>query len=68
MDPTSARAAVEYHALLRDDDGLRQELEEAFFRRMREEDLTFGGRMLCSFPRPNLVAPAVYGQIGDVCR
>lgn len=68
MDPTSDRAAQEYHSLLRDDEGLRQEIEEAFFRRMGDADLTFGDRMLCQFPRPNLVAPGVYGQIGDVCR
>jgi hypothetical protein len=35
---------------------------------MRERHLTFGDRMLCSFPRPNLVSPGVYGEIGGVCR
>jgi hypothetical protein len=68
MDDLSARAIDDYHALLRDEPALVQELEERFFARMRERDLTFGGRMLCSFPRPNLVSPAVYGQIGEVCR
>ena len=68
MDSISDRAVADYHALVRDDEALAQELEERFFARMRERDLTFGGRMLCSFARPNLVSPAVYGQIGDVCR
>ncbi len=60
MDPVSSRAIAEYHGLLKDDRALAQELEERFFVRMREADLTFGGRMLCAFPRPNLVAPGVY--------
>jgi len=68
MDPISSRAIAEYHALLKDDRALTQELEERFFARMREADLTFGGRLLCAFPRPNLVAPGVYEQIGEVCR
>ena len=68
MDDLSARAIADYHALLRDEPGLVQELEERFFARMTEGQLTFGGRMLCSFPRPNLVSPATYGQIGEVCR
>jgi hypothetical protein len=68
MDDLSARAVADYHALLKDEPALGQELEERFFARMRERRLTFGGRMLCSFPRPNLVSPAVYGQIGEVCR
>jgi hypothetical protein len=68
MDSTSERAVADYHALLRDEAALTREIEERFFARMRERDLTFGGRMLCSFPRPNLVSPAVYEQIGAVCR
>jgi hypothetical protein len=68
MDSMSDRAVADYHALLRDDTALVQELEERFFARMRERHLTFGGRQLCSFPRPNLVSPEVYGQIGGVCR
>jgi hypothetical protein len=68
MDSTSDRAVADYHALLRDETALAEEVEERFFARMRERDLTFGGRMLCSFPRPNLVSPAVYEQIGAVCR
>jgi hypothetical protein len=68
MDAISDRAVADYHALLRDEAALAEELEERFLSRMRERNLTFGGRMLCSFPRPNLVSPAVYAQIGDVCR
>ena len=68
MDAISQRAVAEYHALLRDEKALAEEIEERFFARMRERKLTFGGRWLCSFPRPNLVSPAVYGQIRGVCR
>lgn len=68
MDSTSDRAVADYHALVRDETALARELEERFFARMRERHLTFGGRMLCSFPRPNLVSPGVYEQIGGVCR
>jgi hypothetical protein len=68
MDSTSDRAVADYHALLRDEAALAQEIEERFFARMRERDLTFGGRMLCSYPRPNLVSPPVYEEIGGVCR
>lgn len=68
MDPISARAIAEYHALLREDAALAQEIEERFFARMRERSLTFGGRMLCAFPRPNLVSPAVYDDVRGACR
>lgn len=68
MDPISQRAAEDYHRLLRDERGLVQELEQGFFGRMREAKLTFGGRVLCPFPRPNFVAPADYEQIRGVCR
>src|SRR5713226_8949364 len=68
MDPTADQAIRDYHALLRDEKALAQELEEGFFDRMREANLTFGGRMLCSFPRPNFVSPPVYDQIRGVCR
>jgi hypothetical protein len=67
MDPISERAIADYHALLRDE-ALAQDLEERFFARMREKNLTFGGRMLCSFPRPNLVSHAVYEDVRRVCR
>jgi len=68
MDPISDRAVSDYHALLRYEKALAQELEERFFERMKAARLTFGGRMLCSFPRPNLISPAVYEQIRGVCR
>jgi hypothetical protein len=68
MDPISDRAVSDYHALLRDEKAFAQELEERFFERMKAARLTFGGRMLCSFPRPNLISPAVYEQIRGVCR
>jgi len=68
MDPATRRAADDYHALLRDDRGLVEELEQRFFARMREAKLTFGGRVLCPFLRPNFVSPAVYDQIRSVCR
>ncbi len=68
MDPIADRAIAEYHGLLRDERALAQELEERFFERMGQARLTFGGRMLCSFPRPNLVSSAVYEEIRGVCR
>ncbi len=68
MDPTSERAIAEYHALLRDEPGLAQELEERFLARMRERELTFGGRVFCAFPRPNLVSAPVYDEIRAACR
>ena len=67
MDPTSERAIADYDALLRDE-SLRQELEERFLERMRARSLTFGGRVLCPFPRPNLVPAAVYEEIRGACR
>jgi len=68
MDPLTARAIDDYHRLLRDDKALAQELEERFLDRVRDARLTFGGRVLCPFPRPNFVSPAVYEQIRGVCR
>jgi hypothetical protein len=68
MDPATRRAADDYHALLRDDRALVEELEERFFDRMRQAKLTFGGRVLCPFLRPNFVSPAVYEEIRRVCR
>jgi len=68
MDPLTARAIDDYHRLLRDEAALAQELEEHFLDRVRDARLTFGGRVLCPFPRPNLVSPAVYEQIRGVCR
>jgi len=68
MDPLTARAIDDYHRLLRDDAGVAAELQERFLDRMREARLTFGGRVLCPFPRPNFVSPAAYEQIRGVCR
>lgn len=68
MDPLTARAVDDYHRLLRDDAALRQEIEERFLDRVRDARLTFGGRVLCPFPRPNLVSQTVYDQIRGVCR
>src|SRR5687767_2389563 len=68
MDPLTARAIDHYHHLLRDDKALAQELEQVFLDRVRDARLTFGGRVLCPFVRPNLVSPALYEQIRGVCR
>jgi hypothetical protein len=68
MDELISRAVDHYHALLRDEKELREDVEARFLDRMRQANLTFGGRVLCPFPRPNLVSPAVYDQIRGVCR
>jgi hypothetical protein len=68
MDEATRRAVDDYHRLLRDDRALVEELEQRFFDRMREAKLTFGGRVLCPFLRPNFVSPAVYEEIRGVCR
>ena len=68
MDTLAGRAADDYHAMLRDEKALFQELESHFFDRMREAKLTFGGRVLCPFIRPKFVDPGVYEQIRGVCR
>jgi uncharacterized circularly permuted ATP-grasp superfamily protein len=68
MDPLGARAAEDYHRLLRDEASYARELEQRFSERMRAARLTFGDRLLCPFPRPNLVAPADYEEIRRVCR
>jgi hypothetical protein len=68
MDPIGERAALEYDRLIRDERELAQELEARFAERMTRANLTFGGRPLCPFPRPNLVSPPVYAQIRGVCR
>jgi hypothetical protein len=68
MDEVIARAIDDYHALLRDEAGLREEIESRFLDRMRQANLTFGGRVLCPFPRPNLVSPQAYDHIRGVCR
>ncbi|HEY7409683.1 MAG TPA: hypothetical protein VII13_03015 [Vicinamibacteria bacterium] len=68
MDGLTQRAADDYHRLLRDEKGLAQEFEERFFDRMRQSRLTFGGRVLCPFLRPNLVSPEAYEEVRVVCR
>jgi hypothetical protein len=68
VDPLALRAIDDYHALLRDERALGQELQERFASRMREAGLTFGGRLLCPFLRPNLVSTRDYDQIRGVCR
>jgi hypothetical protein len=68
VDEIAGRARDDYHRMLRDDAALAAELEERFLERMRAARLTFGGRVLCPFPRPNFVSPAVYEQIRGVCR
>lgn len=68
LDAVTSRAVDYYHKLLRDEKELRQELEELFFERMRHARLTFGGRVLCPFLRPNFVSPALYEQVRSVCR
>jgi hypothetical protein len=68
MDEIAGRARDDYHRMIRDDAALAAELEERFLDRMRSARLTFGGRVLCPFPRPNFVSPAVYEQIRGVCR
>src|SRR3990172_12436943 len=68
MDPMTDQAVQEYHRLLRDEKALSQEIEARFLDRMREAKLTFGGRVLCPFPRPHFVSPAIYEEIRGVCR
>jgi len=68
MDALAGRAADEYHALLRDEKELAQELEQRFFERMRAARLTFGGRVLCPFLRPNFVSAAAYEEVRGACR
>jgi hypothetical protein len=68
VDELVARAVDHYHGLVRDDRELREDLDRRFLDRMREAKLTFGGRVLCPFPRPNFVSPAAYEQIRGVCR
>jgi uncharacterized circularly permuted ATP-grasp superfamily protein len=68
LDTVTARAVEHYHKLLGDEKELTHELEELFFERMRHARLTFGGRVLCPFLRPNFVSPALYEQVRAVCR
>ncbi len=66
MDPLTRAAVDDYHRLLRDEKGLVQEIEERFFDRMRAARLTFGGRVLCPFLRPNFISPQAYEDIRRV--
>jgi uncharacterized circularly permuted ATP-grasp superfamily protein len=68
MDPVVARAVEDYDKLLKDEKELVEEMEERLFARMRQSKLTFGGRVLCPFLRPNFLSPDVYEQVRSVCR
>jgi hypothetical protein len=68
MNALVGRAIDEYHDLVRDEKALVEEYADAFFKRMRDEKLTFGGRILCPFVRPNFVSGDQYTQIQSVCR
>ena len=68
MDPITERATEDWHRLLRDESEFVAELEARFLERMRQSKLTFGGRLLCPFLRPNLIAASDYEQIRGVCR
>ncbi len=68
MNATIGRAIDEYHALLRDERALVEELQAHFVERMHAAKLTFGGRTLCPFLRPHFVAPEAYAEIRGVCR
>jgi len=67
MDPATARAVEDYDRLLRDEKELVEEMEDRLFERMRQAKLTFGGRLLCPFVRPNFVSPEVYDEVRGVC-
>jgi uncharacterized circularly permuted ATP-grasp superfamily protein len=68
MDEQTARAVEDYDRLLRDERAHVQELQANLADRLRAAKLTFGGRLLCPFLRPNFVSPAAYDQIRGVCR
>jgi hypothetical protein len=68
MDEVTRRAAEDWHGLLAAEHGLVAEMEALFFEKMRAAKLTFGGRVLCPFLRPNFVSPAAYEEIRGVCR
>jgi hypothetical protein len=68
VDDVARRAADDWHELLASERALVAELESHFFEKMRAARLTFGGRVLCPFLRPNFVSPAAYEQIRGVCR
>jgi hypothetical protein len=64
----SARSTITREKLLTDEKTLAQELQDRFFDRMRHARLTFGGRVLCPFLRPQFVSPQLYEQVRGVCR
>src|SRR5947199_243874 len=68
MDPLIARAVEDYDRLLKDEKELVEEVDDRLFERMRQAKLTFGGRVLCPFLRPNFVSPSVYEEVRGVCR
>jgi uncharacterized circularly permuted ATP-grasp superfamily protein len=68
MDDLTRRVADEYDRLLNDGSVDFSVLKERFSERMRATKLTFGGRLLCPFLRPNFVSKDVYEQIRGVCR
>jgi len=68
MDPLIGRAVEDYDRLLKDEKELVEEMDDRLFERMRQAKLTFGGRVLCPFLRPNFVSPDVYEEVRGVCR
>ena len=68
MDELTARAVEDYDRLLREEKGHVQELEANLADRLRAARLTFGGRLLCPFLRPNFVSLEAYEEIRVVCR
>ncbi len=69
MDPLTTHAIEDYHRLIEKDTPLARDLEQRFLDRMRAARMTFGGsRVLCPFPRPNFISPALYDEIRGVCR
>jgi hypothetical protein len=62
-----AEAVAFYDRLLKEDPDLEQELAGRFEQRMRRAGLTFGGRILCPFLRPNFVSPDLYDEVRAVC-
>jgi hypothetical protein len=68
MDPTVVHAVEDYDRLLKDEKELVEEMEDRLFERMRQAKLTFGGRVLCPFVRPNFLSPELYEQVRGVCR
>jgi hypothetical protein len=67
VDDRVAEAVLHYDRLLKEDPDLEQELAGRFEERMRRASLTFGGRILCPFFRPNFVSPDLYEEVRTVC-